>query len=212
MNSPAPIDLNKGLNGKAEKTREDLLIAGIQLFSEQGYEATSTRQVEALAGVQRNLMSYHFGSKERFWKACMSRLKDELASVLGTYVSTSKDVEPRARIQLLIRHYVRASAARPELSRILFDEGRNKGWRLDWLVEQFSEGFFNSVRALFDEGRANGVIPDIEFPHFYYILVGGAALFSMSAECEVLTEKNAFAPAMIDAHAAALSKLLTHEK
>jgi AcrR family transcriptional regulator len=69
MNSPAPIDLNKGLNGKAEKTREDLLIAGIQLFSEQGYEATSTRQVEALAGAQRNLMSYHFGSKERFWKA-----------------------------------------------------------------------------------------------------------------------------------------------
>lgn len=212
MSAPAAIDLNKSQNGKAEKTREDLLMAGIRLFSEQGYEATSTRQIEALAGVQRNLMSYHYGSKDRFWKACMSSLKDELGSLLGASVAQSRDIEPRARIQHLIRHYIRASATHPELSRILFDEGRNKGWRLDWLVESFSGEFFTAIRALFEEGRTHGVIADIEFPHFYYILVGGAALFSMSAECEQLTEKSAFDRDMIEAHADALAKLLTHEK
>ncbi|MEM9841197.1 MAG: helix-turn-helix domain-containing protein, partial [Pseudomonadota bacterium] len=96
MNVPAAIELGKGLNGKAEKTREDLLRAGIKLFSEQGYEATSTRQIESSARVQRNLMSYHFGSKDRFWKACMSSLKDDVNRMLEPNVIQSKDVEPRA--------------------------------------------------------------------------------------------------------------------
>lgn len=212
MNVPAAIELGKGLNGKAEKTREDLLRAGIKLFSEQGYEATSTRQIESSARVQRNLMSYHFGSKDRFWKACMSSLKDDVNRMLEPNVIQSKDVEPRARIQFLIRHYIRASATRPELSRILFDEGRKQGWRLEWLVTEFSKEFFAAVQTLFEDGRKNAVIPDIAFPHFYYILVGGAALFSMAAECEQLTGKSAFHPSMIEAHADTLARLLTHEK
>ena len=42
---------------KADLTRRKLLDAGIELFSSNGYDATSTRNVETHAAVQRNLIN-----------------------------------------------------------------------------------------------------------------------------------------------------------
>ncbi|MCG8440626.1 MAG: TetR/AcrR family transcriptional regulator [Caulobacterales bacterium] len=198
-----------GSREKTEKTRQALLEAGVGLFSEQGYEATSTRQVEARAGVQRNLMTYHFGSKEEFWKACMVRLNERMTAMIAPAVSQSTDIEPAERIRFLIRRFVRASAAAPEIGRIMFDEGRCNGWRLKWLVDEFNRDFFKTVGALYEDGRERGVIPDIPLVNFYYFLVGSSALFSMSAECELMTGQNTLEEAMVDAQADAVAKLLT---
>ena len=207
--APAPIPLREASRSKSEKTRELLIAAGIQLFSRQGFEATTTRQIENVAEVQRNLMSYHFGGKDAFWKACMHRLFERVDAHLGQALEQSNDIEPRERTRFLIRRFIRASAANPELSRIMFDEGRSESWRLEWLVEQKSRSFFQQVRAIFEEGRERGAIPDIPFPNFYYSLVGGAAIFCMSAECEMLIGTSSINDAMVDAQADAIARLLT---
>ncbi len=195
--------------GKTEQTREKLLEAGIYLFSQQGYDGTSTRQIEARAEVQRNLMTYHFGSKEEFWKACVAQLYGRMRSILGPAIVQSKDIEPGERVRFLIRRYVRASAEVPEIARIMFDEGRCNGWRLKWLVENYSGAFFETVSTLFADGRKRHVVPDIPLTHFYYLLVGSASMFSMTAECELLTGQNATDEAMVDAHAETMARLLT---
>ncbi|MGD1956503.1 MAG: TetR/AcrR family transcriptional regulator [Sphingomonadales bacterium] len=195
--------------GKSERTRDALLAAGIRLFSEQGYDATSTRQVEALAGVQRNLMTYHFGGKEDFWKACMVALNGRMGALLEPVFDQSKDIAPRERVRFLIRRYVRASAAVPEVARILFDEGRSSGWRLEWLVDNYIRSFFDTIAQVFKEGRQSNAIPDIPLINFYYFLAASGAMFSMSAEFKLLTGKDAFEDAMVDAQANAIADLLT---
>ncbi|MEM8936242.1 MAG: TetR/AcrR family transcriptional regulator [Pseudomonadota bacterium] len=197
--------------GKTERTRDMLLAAGVRLFSQQGYEGTSTRQIETEAGVQRNLMTYHFGSKDAFWKACVEVIDARMNAMMAPAIAQSKDVEPRERIRFLIRRYVRASAAIPEISRIMFDEGRQKSWRLQYLVEKQSRSFFAVVKQMFEEGRKQGVIPDVPLINFYYLMVASATMFSMSAECEMLTGKKAQKESMIDMHADVMAKLLTQE-
>jgi AcrR family transcriptional regulator len=45
-------------------TKERILDAAEALFMEHGFEATSLRQITALAEVNLAAVSYHFGSKE----------------------------------------------------------------------------------------------------------------------------------------------------
>jgi AcrR family transcriptional regulator len=60
----------------AARTRNELLRAAQQLFSEQGYQATGVRQVAAKAGVSWALVGRYFGSKERLLRACLEDLLD----------------------------------------------------------------------------------------------------------------------------------------
>ena len=47
----------------ADEVRRSLLLVGERLFAEQGYEATTQRQIHAAAGVSTSMLFRHFGSK-----------------------------------------------------------------------------------------------------------------------------------------------------
>lgn len=62
-------------------TRERILNASEQLFSERGYSGTSLRAIADLAGVNLAAANYHFGSKENLLQAtfvrCMEPVNQE---------------------------------------------------------------------------------------------------------------------------------------
>ncbi|MEM8768477.1 MAG: TetR family transcriptional regulator [Pseudomonadota bacterium] len=197
------------LSRKSEATRQKLIEAGIRLFSANGYEATSTRQVQTAAGVQRNLITYHFGSKESFWKACAADLFARIGATMRPAVSQARDIEPGERLRFLIRQFVRASAAHPEITRIMFDEGRSDSWRLTWIIDEYVQDFFNLVADLHTQGTREEIVPPVSVVQFYYALVGSAAVFAMAPECKRLTGEDPFSQAFIDAQADAVATLLT---
>ncbi|MEM9655174.1 MAG: TetR/AcrR family transcriptional regulator [Actinomycetota bacterium] len=194
---------------KATETQAKLITSGIELFSIRGFEGTSTRQIEAAAGVQRNLISYHFGTKDEFWKRCMVALFGRVEGALDVALGQARDIEPAERVRFLIRQHLRSSAANPEIMRIMFDEGRCDDWRLGWLVEHHVRPFYEIVSQIFETGRAQGVVPEVTVVQFYYLLVSSASIFAMAPECRLLTATDPLAPAMIDAQADAIAALLT---
>lgn len=195
-------------SAKAEHTRHKLLQAGIELFSTDGYDATSTRRVEAHAAVQRNLINYHFGNKEEFWKACVGELFERANALLVPAFRQARDIEPAERIRFLIRQFVRASAAHPQIMRVMFDEGRRNDWRLAWLVEHFTRNFYIAVSKLVAEGCETGIVAPLSTTQFYYALVSSAAIFAMAPECRLLSGEDPYADAMVDAQADAIAALL----
>jgi AcrR family transcriptional regulator len=194
---------------RSAQTQDKLLDAGIALFSSLGFEATSTRQVETHAGVQRNLINYHFGSKENFWKACMNVLFDPMVAATREVVALSRDLPSAERVRFLIRRYVRVSAAHPEITRIMFDEGRRDDWRLAWLVENYSRDFYETVGRLFEMGRDENILPDISLSQFYYALVSSTVIFAMAPECRMLSGQDPNSDSLVDAQADAIAGLLT---
>ncbi|MEM7017329.1 MAG: TetR/AcrR family transcriptional regulator [Pseudomonadota bacterium] len=207
--SASTTAVSKSTRGKSVQTRDKLIDAGIFLFTRQGYEAVSTRQIETHAAVQRNLVTYHFSNKEEFWKACVAKVFRQIATTMQPAITQSKDIEPAERIRFLIRQFVRASAANPAVARIMFDEGRCNDWRLEWLVENYGRGFYQTVARLFNDGQQHDVLPDISLPQFYYALVSSAAIFAMAPECHLLSGQDPNTETMINAQADTIAMLLT---
>jgi AcrR family transcriptional regulator len=56
-----------------ESTRERIMQAATQLFSEKGYAGATTRSIADLAGVNEVTLFRHFGSKENLAKEVMDR-------------------------------------------------------------------------------------------------------------------------------------------
>ncbi|MEM9351129.1 MAG: hypothetical protein AAGA47_12780 [Pseudomonadota bacterium] len=138
----------------------------------------------------------------------MTALNERMADQMAPALSLPEGLDPGEKMRATIRQFVRASAAVPEVGRIIFDEGRQPSWRLEWIVAHYAEGFFGEIGRLFDQGREAGLIADIPKVSFYYMVVGSAALFAMSAEAKIITGNDAFDPATVDAHANSVATLL----
>ena len=59
-------------------TKNRILDAAETLFMEHGFEATSLRQITALAEVNLAAVSYHFGSKEELFESVLTRRLDPM--------------------------------------------------------------------------------------------------------------------------------------
>lgn len=72
--------MNQKQDGRSPSTRERILDVSLRLFSEQGYDKTSLREVAENVGVTKAALYYHFPSKESVLSALL-----EQAHVLGAH-------------------------------------------------------------------------------------------------------------------------------
>lgn len=128
--------------GEAQAGARDRLVrAAGPLFAEQGFDAVSTRALARAARVNLSAITYHFGGKERLYRAVIQRLLDDLepqrqavisllregvedaggdgqklARLASDFVSyligfLLSDALPRWRIQLMLREINQPSVA-----------------------------------------------------------------------------------------------------
>ncbi|MBC86902.1 MAG: hypothetical protein CL677_06950 [Bdellovibrionaceae bacterium] len=74
-------------------TKEKILVAAEKLFSENGYEGTSLREIANLASVNLSGIAYHFDNKENLYWSTFMRSNDWLESEIKNYVQSGKCVE-----------------------------------------------------------------------------------------------------------------------
>ncbi len=94
-----------------ERTREALLDAALAEFSEKGRSGARTSSIAARAGVNKQLISHHFGGKDGLYRALVARWLDEeadydepdlpLAELAARYAEEGAD--HRALHRLLLR-------------------------------------------------------------------------------------------------------------
>ena len=70
-------------------TRDDILAVAIELFTEQGYEATSLRQISERLGFSKAALYYHFKSKEDILRAAL----EPMIVYINGFVDRTEDVE-----------------------------------------------------------------------------------------------------------------------
>jgi AcrR family transcriptional regulator len=70
---------------RADETRQALLRAARELFTEQGYAQTGTEQLVQHAGVTRGALYHHFDSKQALFEAVFIGLEEEFI-VIGAKV------------------------------------------------------------------------------------------------------------------------------
>jgi TetR/AcrR family transcriptional regulator len=184
------------------ETRRAILDAALDLFSERSFDGASTRAIAELAGVTQPLLNYHFAGKEELWRAAVDDLFERFRTSSQRRLSGLRGVDEVTIAKLMVRHFVEFSAANPQLHRIIMQESKRAGSRLDWLVETQVRPLYENAVAMFERLAARGEIAPIEAPHLYYLLTGaGATAFVMAPECQRLTGVDPFAPEFVAAHA-----------
>jgi TetR/AcrR family transcriptional regulator, cholesterol catabolism regulator len=90
---------------RREKSNELVLDAAARLFREQGYAATTVRDVAKAAGMLPGSLHYRYASKEDILAALMERAIDRL--IAGVLAAVANESNPLERVRLAIREHVR---------------------------------------------------------------------------------------------------------
>jgi AcrR family transcriptional regulator len=101
------------------RTEECIVDAAVQLFAEQGFNGTRTKNIARLAGVNETTMFRYFPSKQvLFWAGLQSRLKQlRLSKELQT--SMARNEAPEIVLPLIVEFIVETATYQPELLRLL---------------------------------------------------------------------------------------------
>ena len=179
-----PSERAKKTQVRTELARAKMVAAAIPMFSQNGYGATSVREIEIAAAVKRGMLVYHFGTKEDFWKAVADNIFNLITDQRKARISVLPDMAEREGIAMIIRFHVRAAAQYPEISRLLAQEACQKSWRIQYLVKQHIKP--GSIYMEKYVSKALNLTPR-EFAHWYYIMVSSCAtMFSFEPECSLL--------------------------
>jgi len=85
---------------RAKKTRQSIIDAGVALFHEHGYHATSVRDVVERAGITKGAFYHHFENKETLLRVIHQEYLDYQTAIFHEVVT--HPVSPREHLHKLI--------------------------------------------------------------------------------------------------------------
>ena len=158
-----------------------------------GFEGASLRSVTKEAGVQHQLATYYFKTKEELWMAVMDELATGFFDQLGERFRGLEGVDAATKLRLVVREFVKYSAENPQLHRLMTMEGRKESERLVWLVKRHISRFFAISTKLIREAQALGVVRAGDAGQLHYCAIGIAtAAFSLAPEYKLVTGNDPF--------------------
>ncbi|HUY66040.1 MAG TPA: TetR/AcrR family transcriptional regulator [Acidimicrobiales bacterium] len=158
--------------------RRALLDAAELEFATHGFDAASTRSIAERAGAHQPQINYHFSSKEQLWRDAVDRLFAELDAALVVGLTGAEGVPVFAAV---VERFLRFSAVRPALNRIINLEATAPSPRLDWLVETHLAPRFDQVAGGWIALRMAGAGAELTPEEVWAIITSFGALHFANA-------------------------------
>ena len=162
---------------RMEQRRAAILEAAVQLFTAEGFHASSTRKIAARAGVSEGTLFNYFGSKNDLLLAILDDFYEQLESSARSGIESIMDT--RARLQFVAENHVRALVANNALMIRLIQVylGVDLSYYTDYrkshlhaLNYRYTRVFDGIVR----EGMQRGYLdPDLNLPALRDLFFGG---------------------------------------
>lgn len=153
----------------------------MSLFAQHGFDAVSTGAVATAAGLTQSMVHYHFGTKEKLWKAAVEHLMLVRGGMFSLNMEDLRDVDALARLKIMLRRFISANAADPNLTRILIHEGMNDSPRLKWLAKRYMVRGYETFNAAIKAATDSGAVRPLPARDVTNIIVGACVLtFTLS--------------------------------
>jgi len=145
-------------NGTANRIVE----AAVQLFSRQGFAASSTHEIARLAGVSEVTIFRHFPRKrDLFWAATESRLRRlRISQELRRRLES--DENPRTAIPGIVAMLVETVQHQPEILRLLYLSLFELGNGAERILRKHLVPLFDPVHEYLSRCVSKGLIRDLE--------------------------------------------------
>jgi len=193
---------------RTEDTARTILRAALSVFSEHGFDGASTRNIANAAGVDHGLVRYHFGTKEKLWQAAVEQAFRGLEEAVAEPAPELMPDE-RARIRHMAREYIRYVASNPDFVRLMTNEGKRRGPRMRWIVDQHVKRQYALIEVILDRCKRLGMTPEnIEPMSFVYSFMGASVMiFHQAQECRRVFGIDPTTLEIADQHADAIEAL-----
>jgi AcrR family transcriptional regulator len=156
---------------------EDILRAALHAFAEHGYDGMSLRTLNAEMGLSRGTINQRFRSKEQLWYAAVDHefrhLTDDLNAELQQ--RTVPDDDDLSRVRVGIRAFLIASVSRPELVRLMNQEGLHSTSRLDYIMTSFTLSTLTPLWQALNRLADAGVVRRVPARMLLFLIAHGAA-------------------------------------
>ncbi|MBS3782516.1 MAG: TetR/AcrR family transcriptional regulator [Candidatus Thermoplasmatota archaeon] len=160
-----------------EETRKKILEAALELFSENGYEGTTTRSIAEKSGVNELTIFRHFDNKKNLFLTCIDEKLDSKEKLKEIDIEPSEDLkEDLTKIGLEIgKKFIENS----ELMKIMLMETKRTE-----RVSHVPEAVHGLLKSYLNEAEDKGLIKAIDkemasitfFSFFFRVLVSDAFL------------------------------------
>ena len=154
--------------------RSRILAAALQVFAISGFEGSSLRQIAQRAGVQHQLVVYHFKTKDALWREVVSSIFEDSWREQGlSHWAERVEVQGAAEaLREMLRAFALFTARRPELHRLLSFEGQADSARLDWLIETYIHPLYEISTAAIHAAQKAGMASAGDPGRLHYAAIG----------------------------------------
>ena len=157
---------------QADRRREELLAAGLRLFAQRGFRATTIADIAAATGVAHGLVYHYFSSKDELLEAILERYA--FVTTLGELLA---DADARPASEVLTEVAVGFSQAldeRTDLLRLVVAESGSNRVVADALSRVTTEGerlLVNYIRARIEAGELRPHDPSVPARALFWALI-----------------------------------------
>lgn len=184
----------------AKDTRDRILAAALDMFSQNGYAGTNIRELAAALGMGKSSMYRHFESKEDLWNALLDELIAHYEARFGTperppSIPDSADglVAMTLRMVDFTVHDEKVVKSRKLLSLEQFRDDRARDLATKYFLTGLTERFANLFAGMMERGLLRR--DDPEMLAFAYIAPISALIHLCDREPERIPEAMARAEA-----------------
>jgi AcrR family transcriptional regulator len=168
---------------------DEILDAALQAFAAQSYEAMSLRSLNARLGLSHGTISQRFGTKERLYFAAIdlgfSRFLADIDLRRQHLLAAIDPPDDVADLRATIRAFLGAAHRRPELGRLMNQEGLQSTVRLRYIVDTVMVPVFGVIGELLDRLRTDGRIRPVTARGLFFLVGHGAeAPYTLTALSE----------------------------
>ncbi len=168
---------------------DEILDAALRAFAAQGFDGMSLRSLNADLGLSHGTISQRFGTKERLFYAAVDHgFKSFFADIDRRRTEALGPPEARDDLddlRVTIRAFLGAALLRPELGRLMNQEGLTRTPRLDYIVEHVMIPVFGAFGGSIVRLRESGRIRPITTRALFFLVAHGAeAPYTLTALSE----------------------------
>ena len=127
-----------------ESTKETILQKAKRLFAKHGFEGVSTRLICDKAKCNVSAISYHFGSKEELYRACLKTDGVNIMTLMKNVLSPATDLaDLKAKLRLFLAQFYDYSVQNKELIHIISRDISSKSTydTIHTVFQEFPETF-----------------------------------------------------------------------
>jgi AcrR family transcriptional regulator len=158
--------------------RTNLLRAARELFTEQGFDATTTKQIAQRANVNAAMIHYYFDDKAGLHGAMLADAMAPVLQGLDRLAASPRELAPADFIDL----YMRTLSARPWLPRLLIREVLPENGRLrEVFFAQVASRVAAVIPALIKRSQADGAMRSELDPMLVAVSLASLAIFPFLA-------------------------------